>query len=111
MSKKDEKITRMTLEVAQKSRKRGKTDWARIDALTDPQIEAAVRDDPDAAPLVDASFWENSDLFSPPVKVEVHMYLDKKVVDFFKRGRRGYQTRINSALCALIDQWHEKQRS
>jgi putative transcriptional regulator len=27
------------------------TDWAVVDALTDEQIEAAVRDDPDAAPI------------------------------------------------------------
>ncbi|MGA3372456.1 MAG: helix-turn-helix domain-containing protein [Terracidiphilus sp.] len=27
------------------------TDWAAVDALTDEQIEAAVRDDPDAAPI------------------------------------------------------------
>ena len=26
-------------------------DWAAVDALTDEQIEAAVRDDPDAAPI------------------------------------------------------------
>jgi putative transcriptional regulator len=28
--------------------KRGKTDWARVDAMTDEEIEAAVRSDPDA---------------------------------------------------------------
>jgi putative transcriptional regulator len=27
------------------------TDWAAVSALTDEQIEAAVRDDPDAAPI------------------------------------------------------------
>ena len=27
------------------------TNWAAVDALTDEQIEAAVRDDPDAAPI------------------------------------------------------------
>lgn len=27
------------------------TDWAAVDALTDEQIEAAVRDDPDAVPI------------------------------------------------------------
>jgi putative transcriptional regulator len=27
------------------------TDWAAVDALNDEQIEAAVRDDPDAAPI------------------------------------------------------------
>lgn len=28
------------------------TDWAAVEALTDEQIEAAVRDDPDAVPIV-----------------------------------------------------------
>jgi len=27
------------------------TDWTRVDALTDEQIEASVRDDPDAVPI------------------------------------------------------------
>lgn len=30
---------------------RGKTDWERLDALTDEEIHAAVRSDPDAAPI------------------------------------------------------------
>jgi putative transcriptional regulator len=33
---------------------RGKTDWARLDAMTEEQVEAAARSDPDAQPLTDA---------------------------------------------------------
>src|SRR6267378_3783448 len=32
-------------------RRKGKTDWARVDALTDEDIAKAVADDPDAAPI------------------------------------------------------------
>ncbi len=43
-------------------RRKGKTDWAQVDALTDQEIEAAVADDPDAAPLLDEEFWEHAEL-------------------------------------------------
>jgi len=32
----------------------GKTDWSRLEAMTDEEIEAAARADPDAQPLTDA---------------------------------------------------------
>ena len=44
----------------------GNTDWARVDALTDEEIEAAVRDDPDAAPL-DLD-WSRAEVVIPPRK-------------------------------------------
>jgi putative transcriptional regulator len=39
------------------------TDWAAVDALTDEQIEAAVRDDPDAAPI---GFYDMPGFFRIP---------------------------------------------
>ena len=33
---------------------RGKTDWSRLDAMTEEEIEAAARSDPDAQPLTEA---------------------------------------------------------
>ncbi len=44
----------MKMHLDPSSRQRGKTDWARIDALTDEQIEAAASSDPDCPPLTDA---------------------------------------------------------
>jgi hypothetical protein len=47
-------IVRRTL----KTRKAGKTDWKRVDALTDEEIQRAVREDPDAAPIVDKAWFK-----------------------------------------------------
>ncbi|HEX8452761.1 MAG TPA: hypothetical protein VF647_11735 [Longimicrobium sp.] len=46
-------------------RRRGETNWARVDALTDQEIEAAVADDPDAPPLLDEEFWASAELVVP----------------------------------------------
>ena len=40
-----------------KTRKPGRTDWKRVDALTDRDIEQAVRSDPDAAPILDKEWF------------------------------------------------------
>ena len=40
--------------------RRGKTDWARVDALTDEEIEEAVRNDPDAPPNLDEEWFKNA---------------------------------------------------
>ena len=34
-----------------------KSDWKRVGALTDEDIDRAIADDPDAAPVLDAAFW------------------------------------------------------
>src|SRR5690242_11961894 len=49
----EERITRVSLKQARKMK--GETDWARVDALTDEDIERAVADDPDQ------SFWTDED--------------------------------------------------
>ncbi len=85
-------------------RRRGKTDWARVDALTDAEIEAAIAADPDAAPILDAEFWKNAVLVPPPAKQPVSLRLDPDVLDFFRESGRGYQTRINTVLRAYMNQ-------
>jgi len=51
MRVKDGAITRVTLDSANPPR--GRTDWRRVDALSDEEIERAARSDPDAPPLSD----------------------------------------------------------
>jgi putative transcriptional regulator len=51
MRAKDGAITRVTLDPANPPR--GRTDWRRVDALTDEEIEEAAGSDPDALPLSD----------------------------------------------------------
>ena len=81
----------------------GKTDWARIDALTDEEIEAAMRDDPDWADLVDFD-WSGAVLVVPKKKKKaVSIRLDEDVIDFFKAQGDGYQTRMNAVLRHFMD--------
>ncbi|MDX2224708.1 MAG: BrnA antitoxin family protein [Rhodospirillaceae bacterium] len=86
----------------------GKTDWARVRALTDADIAKAVAEDPDAAPLLDEAWFRRAVVVAPPAKADVHIKLDQDVVQWFKRaarasGGRGYQTRINAVLRAYVD--------
>jgi hypothetical protein len=43
-------------------------DWSRFDAITDEEIEASVRDDPDAPPLVDDDWFATATLVTPSVE-------------------------------------------
>lgn len=79
-----------------------RTDWVRIDALTDAEIEAAVRDDPDAAPILDEAFWHDAEVVMPAAKTPVSIRLDRDVLDWFKAQGGRYQTRINAVLRAYV---------
>jgi len=83
-----------------------KTDGSRVDALTDEEIEAAVRDDPDAPPIVDAEWFASATLVMPEPKEQISIRLDRDVLEHFRRYPR-YQTRINAILRAPMK--HEKK--
>jgi uncharacterized protein (DUF4415 family) len=83
-----------------------RTDWARVDALTDAEIEASVRDDPDGPPLVDDDWFASATLVMPKPKEQISIRLDRDVLEHFRRYPR-YQTRINAILRAAME--HEKK--
>jgi uncharacterized protein (DUF4415 family) len=74
--------------------------------LTDAEIEAAVRDDPDAPPLVDEEWFASATLVMPEPKEQISIRLDRDVLEHFRRYPR-YQTRINAILRAAME--HEKK--
>jgi len=85
---------------------RPRTDWARIDSLTDEDIATAIRDDPDVAPELDAEWFASATLVMPRPKEQISIRLDRDVLEHFRRYPR-YQTRINAILRAAME--HEKQ--
>ncbi len=91
------------------NKRKGRTDWERLDALTDAEIERDIAEDPDAAPILDEDFWREATVVMPTGKVPLSIRLDADVVEFFKAGGRGYQTRINAVLRSYMD--HEKGRN
>lgn len=95
----DENITIVSRDAP---RRKGKTDWAAVDALTDEEIEAAVRNDPDAVPLdVD---WSDAVLVIPPRKKAISIRVDEDVLDYFKKQGAGYQRRMNAVLRSYMQQ-------
>jgi uncharacterized protein (DUF4415 family) len=88
--------------VSRNSLRKGKTDWARVDALTDEDIAKAVANDPDAVPIdVD---WSDAVLVMPTKKTAISIRVDEDVLDFFRKEGDGYQSRINAVLRSYMQQ-------
>jgi uncharacterized protein (DUF4415 family) len=83
-------------------------DWSEFDALTDEEIEASVRNDPDAPPIVDEEWFAGATLVMPKPKEQISIRLDTDVLEHFRKYPR-YQTRINAILRAAME--HEKKKA
>jgi uncharacterized protein (DUF4415 family) len=78
-----------------------------VDALTDAEIEEAVRNDPDAVPL---DFdWSEAVLVIPPKKKAISIRVDQDVLDFFKKDGAGYQRHMNAVLRSYMQQKRKKR--
>lgn len=69
---------------------------AELEAIPDDAIDYSD------IPPVEDEFWERAVLVMPAGKERLTLRLDHEVVDYFKRGGRGYQTRINAVLRAYV---------
>ncbi|MBF0567314.1 MAG: BrnA antitoxin family protein [Nitrospirae bacterium] len=78
-----------------------KTDWARVAAMTDTEIEHAVVSDPDTF-IPDSRWFDKAQIVMPKTKEIVTLRLDPDVLKWFKHDGRGYQTRINAVLRAFV---------
>jgi uncharacterized protein (DUF4415 family) len=78
-------------------KKESKTDWDRIDAMTDEDIDIS-----DIPPL-DEGFFTNAQIRMPKPKETVTIRLDSDVVTWFKGQGKGYQTKINAVLRAYME--------
>jgi uncharacterized protein (DUF4415 family) len=103
----EERITRVSLKQARKMK--SETDWARVDALTDEDIERAVADDPDQSFWTDED-WKNARVVWPQGKAPVTLRLDKDIIAWFKGRGRGYQTRINAVLRSFVEAQKPRDR-
>jgi uncharacterized protein (DUF4415 family) len=87
------------------------SDWERVEGLTDEDIAQAIADDPDAAPVLDDAFWRNAEILDPRhEKSTITMRVDDDVLDFFRRGGSGYQSRMNAVLRAYVYARREKTK-
>ena len=99
---KKERIVRYSAEELAAKRKRGGSgsDQGRAAAMTDAEIEADIASDPDEAGMV--VDWDSVSSELPKPKADLHMRIDRDVLEFFRKTGRGYQTRINAVLRSYV---------
>lgn len=94
----ESRIVRYTLDTLPPA----EVDWARVDALTDKDIERAIADDPDAAPPLDDAWFRNAELVIPPTERQNWLRLDDDVAASFAGMGTDWRTRANAILRAHI---------
>jgi uncharacterized protein (DUF4415 family) len=82
----------------------GRTDAIEVVPFCVEELAALPDDEIDTSdiPELDEEFWQKAVLILPEGKERLTLRLDHEIVDFFKRGGRGYQTRINAVLRAYV---------
>lgn len=98
---KSEHIVRYTADELRQRRERGEsqTDWARVDAMTEEELAAAIASDPDEAGW--EYDWSLAYPGLPPIperKQQITLRIDEDVLSWFKATGEGYETRINAVL-------------
>ena len=94
-------VTRRSLKEAVK----GRTDWKRVDRLSDADIDTAVAGDPDAAPVLDMDWFSEAELVLPERKQAISLRVDADVLRWYRALGPGYLTRMN----AILRQYAEAQ--
>ena len=79
------------------TKKRSRTNWAKIDALKDKAIDTSD------IPELGKAFFKRAILRLPEPKTAVTIRLDQQVLKWFKAKGPGYQTRINALLRAYME--------
>ena len=89
---------------AKNTKTRSKTDWKRIDAMRDEDIDFS--DSPELGP----DFFANAIIWPGPKK-QITLRIDPDVLAFFRKHGRGYQTTINSVLRKYMEARKERRRA
>lgn len=77
-----------------------RTDWARVQAMPQEEVERLA--DEDDGPLPEG--WEKTVILGlPSGKQAVKLRIDRDVLAWFKGTGKGYQTRINNVLRAFVE--------
>ena len=88
----------------QDMRKQSKTDWAKVKAMKDREIDFSD------VPELDDNFFAEATLW-PGKKKQITIRLDPDVVDFFKTKGRGYQSSINATLRRYMEAQQRRLKS
>lgn len=81
--------------------KKPRTDWARVDATRDEDID--LTDVPEVSPEAFARAVVRHGLKPVERKEQLTLRVDSDVLEWFRKQGQGYQTKINALLRAYMD--------
>jgi len=81
-----------------------RTNWNRLAKMEDQDIDTSD------IPELGDDFFQNAEL-RVPVKKPVTLRLDADVLEWFKAGGKGYQTRINQLLRKYMETQHIQSKA
>jgi uncharacterized protein (DUF4415 family) len=87
---------------ANNTKKRSKTDWKRIDAMRDEDIDFSE------IPELGPDFFAHAIIWPGPKK-QITLRVDPDVLTFFRKQGRGYQTVINAVLRRYMEARKERR--
>ncbi|NIR47777.1 BrnA antitoxin family protein [candidate division KSB1 bacterium] len=74
-----------------------KTDWQRLDAMTDDDIDTSEISE------LDEEWFKNAKVIMPQPKKAISPRIDREVLRWFKSQGKGYQSHINAVLKAYVN--------
>jgi len=78
------------------TKRRSRTDWARVDALRDEDIDSSD------IPKARADFFRNAIIWPGPKK-QITLRIDPDILTFFRKQGKGYQSAINAVLRKYVE--------
>lgn len=106
--KKETHIKSYTAAELKARRRESRTDFSKVDTISDDELERLVAEDEDERGL--NADWTQAKLVLPQPKQSVHLRLDQEIIAFFKAEGKGHITRMQAVLKAYVDahrQQHE----
>ena len=92
-----------TVPQSRAGRMKDRTNWARMRAMTEDEVERGAAHDPENPA------WTEDELAAARLvrpaaerKIPVSIRLDREVLDYFKHQGPGYQSRIGAVLLAFV---------
>lgn len=82
---------------AMQRRGESQTDWKALDEMKDEDIDTSD------IPELDESFWNSAELVMPEAKERISIRVDRDVLEYFRKGGPGYQTRMNAVLRSFVE--------
>jgi uncharacterized protein (DUF4415 family) len=77
-----------------------RTDWAKVNTMTEAELEASVAADPDD--VQGEPDWTQAVMGLPPRKDHINIRVDHDVLAWFRARGKGYQTMMNNVLRAFV---------